>query len=129
MFSIQILLHFSQIVPRVCTSELFIEKIRERGREGGRERGREGDREGGKEVGKEEGSVRAILSHRLTPNKAMNSVHQAICREKQNIAKQNWGTDVYLVPKILKHSYLELKILGQTYLEQNNTRTQLFRAK
>ena len=59
----------------------FIEKIRERGREGGRESGREGEREGRKEVGKEEGSVRAILSHRLTPNKARNSVHQAICTE------------------------------------------------
>ena len=106
-----------------------MKKIRERGREGGRERGREGEREGGKEVGKEEGSVRAILSHRLTPHKARNSVHQATCREKQTIAKQNWGTDVYLVPKILRHSYLELKILGQSYLEQNNTRAQLFRAK
>ena len=50
---------------------------------------------------------------------ARNSVHQATCRAKQAIAKQYWGTDIYLVPKILGHSYLE----------QNNTRAQLFRAK
>ena len=119
------------MIPSLCRNcwRNLNEKIRETGREGGRERGREGEREGGKEVGKEEVSVRAILSHRLTPNKARNSVHPATCREKQTVAKKNWGTDVYLVPKIQKHSYLELKILGQSYLEQNNTRTQLFRAK
>ena len=43
-------------------------------------------------VGKEEGIVRAILSQRLHPNRARNSVHQATCRAKQAIAKQFLGT-------------------------------------
>ena len=45
-------------------------------------------------VGKEEGIVRAILSQRLQPNRARNSVHQATCTAKQAIAKQYWGTDI-----------------------------------
>ena len=33
------------------------------------------------------------------------------------------------MPKIVRHSYLELKILVNSYLEQNNTGAQLFSAK
>ena len=86
------------MIPSLCRNcwRNLNEKIRETGREGGRERGREGEREGGKEEGKEEGSVRAILSHRLTPNKARNSVHQATCREKQAVATKKTGAQMYI---------------------------------
>ena len=69
----------------------------------GRERGErvEGGREGGKH------NPKTILSQKLTPNSARNSVHQATCRAKLFIAK------------ILRHSYLAAK----------NTRAQLFRAR
>ena len=50
-------------------------------------------------------------------------------RQSKLLAKQYWGTDIYLVPKILGHSYLVLKILGHSYLEQNNIGAQLFSAK
>ena len=42
--------------------------------------GREGEREGGR--------VKAILSQRLPPNRARNSVHQATCRAKQATAQK-----------------------------------------
>ena len=67
--------------------------------------------------------------HRGYHQIGQGTVYQATSRAKQAIAKQYWGTDIYLVPKILGYTYLVLKILGHSYLEQNNTGAQLFSAK
>ena len=61
-------------------------------------RGREGGREGEREGGREEGRIKAIISQRLPPNRARNSVQQATGGQSKLYQKQTLG-----------HGYLEQK--------------------